>query len=56
MTTRKRKVKKKREPTRQVIKKFFRKTYFIARKKWAVREKFSDIIDLLKSIGDENII
>ena len=55
-TTRKSKVKKKRELTRQVIKKIFKKTYFIARKKWAVRETFSDIIDLLRNIGDENII
>ena len=27
----------------------------IARKKWAVRENFSDIIHFLKELGDENI-
>ena len=29
--------------------------YFVAGKKWAVRENFSDIIHLLKGLGDENI-
>ena len=45
----------KRDLTRQVIKKFFKMTYFIARKKWAVRENFADIIDFLKNIGHEDI-
>ena len=34
-------------------KKFFKTTYFIARKNWEVRENFPDIIDFLKDIGDE---
>lgn len=30
-------------------------TYFIARKKWAIRENFSDIVNFLKSLGDADI-
>ena len=36
-----------------VIKKFLKTTYFVARKKWAVRENFPDIIHFLKGLGDE---
>ena len=40
---------------RAVIKKFLKTTYFVACKKWAVRENFSDIIHFLKGLGDEDI-
>ena len=37
---------------RCVIKKFIQTTYFVAQKKWAVRENFSDVIDFLRNLGD----
>ena len=40
---------------RRVIKKFLKTTYFIARRKWAVRENFSDFIDFLRDLRDEEI-
>ena len=40
---------------RCIIKKFLKTTYFIARRKWAVRENFSDFIDFLCDLGDEEI-
>ena len=30
-------------------------SYFIARKKWAIRENFSDIVNFLKRLGDDDI-
>ena len=30
-------------------------TYFIARKKWAIRENFSDIVNFLRNLGDVDI-
>ena len=38
-----------------VIKKFLNTLYFVACKKWAVRENFSDIILFLKGLGDGDI-
>ena len=40
---------------RRVIKKFLKATYFLARKKWAVRENFRDVIDFLRDLGDQDI-
>ena len=37
---------------RCVINKFIQTTYFVAQKKWAVRENFSDVIDFLRNLGD----
>ena len=39
----------------RVIKKFIKTTYFIARKKWAVRENFEDVINFVGNLGDEDI-
>ena len=47
-----------KQQNRTVIKKFLKtvySVYFVASKKWAVRENFSDIIHFLKELGDENI-
>ena len=46
---------KRRIQNRSVIKKFMKTAYFIARKKWAVRENFEDVIDLICELGDEDI-
>ena len=40
---------------RSIIKKFLKTTYFLARKKWAVRENFCDVVEFLKDLGDEDI-
>ena len=40
---------------RRVIKKFIQTTHFVARRKWVVRENFSDVIDFLRNLGDQDI-
>ena len=40
---------------RRVIKKFLKATYFLTQKKWAVRENVSDVVDLLRDLGDQDI-
>ena len=37
-----------------MIKNFLKTTYFLARKKWAVRENFQDVIEFIKDLGDED--
>ena len=54
-TTKKKQSQEKKDRTHRVIKKVFKTTYFIARKKWAVPENFAELIDFLKNIGDEDI-
>lgn len=44
-----------KERNRRVIKKMLKTSYFVVKKKWALRENFSDIIDFIKDIGDEDI-
>ena len=46
---------KRRLQNRSVIKKIMKTVYFIARKKWAVRENFADVIDLVCELGNEDI-
>ena len=38
-----------------MIKKFLKTAYFLARKKWAVRENFQDVIEFIKVLGDEDL-
>ena len=40
---------------RHIIKKFLTATCFLAQKKWAVRENFSDAVDFLRDLGDQAI-
>ena len=44
-----------RDRNRRLIGKFRKKTYFLTRKKWAVKFKFEDVIDFLGDIGDPDI-
>ena len=44
------------EENKSVITKFFKITYFLAKKKWAVKNNFSDIVEFLKDIGDKEIV
>ena len=44
-----------RERNRRVIKKFMKTAYYVAKKKWAVRENFPDTIDFLRELPDEDI-
>ena len=39
-----------------VMKKFFKSAYFLAKKNWAVKQNFADLIDFLKDIGDPDIV
>ena len=38
-----------------MIKKFSKTAYFLARKKWAVRENFQDVTEFIKDLGDEDL-
>ena len=40
---------------RRVIKKFLKTTYFVAKKNWAVRENFQEIVDYLRDLDDDDI-
>ena len=40
---------------RRIIKKFLKTTYFISRKKWALKGDFEDVINFLGDLGDEDI-
>ena len=40
---------------RAVIKNFLKTAYFLARKKWVVRENFQDVIEFIKNLGDEDL-
>ena len=44
-----------REETDQWLKNFLKTAYFLARKKWAVRENFQDVIEFIKVLGDEDL-
>lgn len=44
-----------RERNRRLIRKFFITTYFLTRKKWAVKFNFEDVIKYLSDIGDLDI-
>ena len=44
------------EENKAVITKFFKITYFLAKKEWAVKNNFSDIIEFLKGIGEKEIV
>ena len=46
---------KSKQRNRRIIKKFLKTTYFLARKKWAVRENFADVIDFIRDLGDVDI-
>ena len=37
---------------RCIMEKFYKATYFLARKKWVIRENFSDV-DFLRDLGDQ---
>ena len=47
---------KEEEESKSVITKFFKITRFLAKKKWAVKNNFSDIVEFLKDIGDKEIV
>ena len=38
-----------------MIKKFLKTAYFLARRKWAVRENFQDVIEFIKDLRDEDL-
>ena len=38
-----------------MIKKKLKTIYFLAWKKWAVRENFQDVIEFIKDLGDEDL-
>ena len=38
-----------------VTKKFLKATYFLAQKNWALRKNFSDVVDFLRDLGDQDI-
>ena len=44
-----------RKCNRRLIGKFIKTTYFLTRKKWAVKSNFKDVIDFLDDIGDPDI-
>ena len=44
-----------RDRNRRLIGKFIKTTYFLTRKKWAVKFNFKDVIDFLDDIGDPDI-
>ena len=44
-----------RDRNSQLIGKFIKTTYFLIRKKWAVKFNFKDVIDFLDDIGDPDI-
>ena len=46
---------KDRKRNRNLIKKFLKTIYFLARKKWAVKNNFEDILKFIADIGDEDI-
>ena len=46
---------KTKQRNRRIIKKFLKPSYFLARKKWAVRENFEDVIEFLNDLGDQDI-
>ena len=43
------------ERNRRVIKKFMKTVYFFARKRFAIRENFEDVINYLTDLGDKDI-
>lgn len=49
------KTKKKTKEQKRRLKKFLMTTYFIAWKKWAIRENFRDIVTFLKHFSDADI-
>ena len=44
------------EENKSVITKFFKITYFLSKKKWAVKNNFSDIVGFLKDVRDKEIV
>ena len=46
---------KRKRRNRPVIKNFLKTAYFLAWKKWAVRENFQDVIEFIKVLGDEDL-
>ena len=46
---------KTKQRNRRIIKKFLKASYFLACKKWAVRENFEDVIEFLNVLGDQDI-
>ena len=46
---------KRKRRNRAVIKKFLKTGYFLARRKWAVRENFQDVIEFIKDLRDEDL-
>ena len=44
-----------RERNRRLIKKFIKIIYFLAKKKWAVKNNFEEVLKFIADIGDEDI-
>ena len=45
----------KRERNRRVIKKLIKTVYFLAKKKWAIKKNFEDVISFIRDLGDEDL-
>ena len=43
------------ERNRRLIKKFIKTIYFLAKKKWAVKNNFEEVLKFIADIGDEDI-
>lgn len=46
---------KEKQNNRKLIKNFIKTVYFIARKKWAVKNNYADVLELLADLGDEQL-
>ena len=44
-----------RERNRRVIMKLIKTVYFMAQKKWAVKNNFKDVVEFVKDLGDANL-
>ena len=46
---------KEKQDSRKLVKKIIKTVYFVARKKWAVKNNYTDVLQFLVDIGDEQI-
>ena len=49
------KTEKDRKRNRRMVKKLIKTTYFLARKKWAVKNNFQEVLRFVADVGDEDI-
>ena len=43
---------KEKQDSRKLVKKIIKTVYFVARKKWAVKNNYTDVLQFLVDIGD----